>query len=144
VNAAITATVTNASSAAIAVTSNGSSVAGTSSFNASTGVVTFTPTATLAFSRTYSVTATADGAALAGGTWSFTTIAQATRSSSSPAANASNVVPAGVSITATLSSGAQAGVIALKQGTTNVAGTSMYNASTRVVTFVPSAALDWA
>lgn len=143
VNAAITATVTNASTAALAVTSNGSSVAGTSSFDASTGVVTFTPTATLAFSRTYSVTATADGAALSGGSWSFTTIGQASRSSSSPAANATNVIPAGLSITATLSSGAQAGVITLKQGTTTVVGTSTYNASTRVVSFVPTSALDW-
>ena len=105
--------------------------------------MTFTPSAALAFSRSYSVTATANGAALTGGTWSFTTIAQASRSSSSPAANATNVNPAGLSITATLSSGAQAGAITVKQGTTDVAGTSTYNTTTRVVTFVPTVTLDW-
>jgi len=105
--------------------------------------VTFTPTAALSFSRTYSATATANGAALTGGTWSFTTIAQATRSSSSPAANATNVNPTGLTITATLSTGAQAGAITLAQGTTSVAGTSTYNATTRVVSFVPTATLDW-
>jgi len=118
-------------------------VAGTSDFDASTGVVTFTPTAALGWSKTYAVTLTVEGGSISGGTWSFTTIAQATRSSSSPAANATNVLPNTASITATLSSGAQAGAITLKQGTTDVAGTSTYNSSTRVVTFVPTAALDW-
>ena len=143
VNSTITATLSNAATATIAVTSNGSPVAGTSSFNADTGVVTFTPSAALAFSRSHSVTVTADGAAVSSGTWSFTTIAQASRSASSPAANATNVIPSGLTITATLSSGAQAGAIVLKQGTTEVPGTSTYNATTRVVTFTPSATLDW-
>ncbi|WP_052676720.1 DUF4082 domain-containing protein [Microbacterium trichothecenolyticum] len=143
VNAPITATISNASSAAISVATGGAAVAGASSFNVSTGVVTFTPAAALGFSRTYSVTATANGAALAGGTWSFTTIAQATRTSSSPASGATNVNPSALTITATLSSGAQAGAITLAQGATNIAGTSTYNATTRVASFVPAAALDW-
>ncbi|MFC8682211.1 DUF4082 domain-containing protein [Microbacterium ureisolvens] len=143
VNAPISATISNASSAAITVTTGGAAVAGSSSFNAATGVVTFTPAAALGFSRTYSVTATANGAAISGGTWSFTTVAQATRSSSSPTPNATNVNPTGLTITATLSSGAQAGAITLAQGTTNVPGTSTYNATTRVVSFAPTATLDW-
>ncbi|WP_109209662.1 MULTISPECIES: DUF4082 domain-containing protein [Microbacterium] len=143
VNAPISATISNVSSAAITVTTGGAAVAGSSSFNAATGVVTFTPAAALGFSRTYSVTATANGGAISGGAWSFTTIAQATRSSSSPTPNATNVNPTGRTITATLSSGAQAGAITLAQGTTNVPGTSTYNATTRVVSFAPTATLDW-
>ncbi|HKP06545.1 MAG TPA: DUF4082 domain-containing protein [Microbacterium sp.] len=138
----ISATLTNAESASLAVTTGGASVAGTSAFNATTGVVTFTPSATLAVSKTYTVTATANGAAVANGTWSFTTIAAATLTATSPAAAATGVDPATVKITATLS-GAASGSLVLKAGTTTVAGTSSFNASTGVVTFTPAAALGW-
>ncbi|TQJ30588.1 Ig-like domain-containing protein [Microbacterium sp. SLBN-146] len=138
----ITATITNATTAVLTMTSNGSNVAGTSSFNATTGVATFTPAATLAWNRTYSVTATANGAALSGGTWSFTTTPQATRTAISPASGATNVNPATATISATLSNAVTA-TLALKQGTTDVAGTSAYNTSTGVVTFTPAVTLDW-
>jgi len=138
----ITATLTNADSASLAVTTGGVAVAGTSAFNASTGVVTFTPSAALAYAKTYTVAATANGTAVTGGTWSFTTVAPATLSATSPAASAVNVDPATVKITATLA-GAVSATLTLKAGTTTVAGTSAFNASTGVVTFTPTAALGW-
>jgi hypothetical protein len=140
--AKITATLANASSATLAVTKGGSAVAGTSAFNATTGVVTFTPGAALAYGTTYSVTATANGAAVTGGTWTFTTRPAATLTATTPAASAKAVDPATVKVTATLAN-ATSGTLTLTAGGTAVAGTSSFNATTGVVTFTPTATLGW-
>lgn len=139
----ITATITNASTAAIKLTTNGANVAGSSSFNAASGVVTFTPTARLAWNRTYSVTATANGAALAGGTWSFTTVPQATRSAVTPSSGATTVNPATAKVTATLTNAVTA-TLTVKQGSVDVPGTAVLNTETRIITFTPTVQLDWA
>jgi hypothetical protein len=141
-SASITATLTNAASASLAVSSGGVTVAGTSSFNATTGVVTFAPSAALSNSKTYTVAATSNGVPVTGGTWNFTTIAPAVLSTVSPASAATNVDPATVKITATLA-GAASAVLVVKAGTATVAGTSSFNASTGVVTFTPTATLGW-
>lgn len=138
----ITAKLGNAESASLAVTTGGASVAGTSAFDTTTGVATFTPSAALANARTYTVTATANGTAVTGGSWSFTTVGPATLTATSPAAAAANVDPATVKITATLT-GALSASLALKAGATTLAGTSSFNVSTGVVTFTPTTALAW-
>ncbi|GAA1954096.1 DUF4082 domain-containing protein [Microbacterium deminutum] len=140
--ASISATLTNATSASLALTTGGAGVAGTSSFNATTGVVTFTPSSALGYGKTYSVVTTANATAVSGGAWSFTTTPAATLTSVTPASAATNVDPATVKITATLAN-ATAGTIVLRAGTTTIAGTSAFNASSEVVTFTPTAALGW-
>ncbi|POH68340.1 hypothetical protein C3B59_06520 [Cryobacterium zongtaii] len=57
----------------LALSRAGTSVAGTSAYNATTRVVTFTPAAALAASTSYSAAVTLAGAAVSGGAWSFTT-----------------------------------------------------------------------
>lgn len=142
VGATVSATLTNAASATLALTTGGTAVPGASSFSASTGVVTFTPSAPLAWGRTYTATVTGDGAAVGAG-WSFSTLPVATLSSTTPAAAAANVDPATAKVTATLG-GAVSAAIAVSLGTAAVAGTSSFNSATGVVTFTPSAQLDWA
>ena len=61
-----------------------------------------------------------------------------------PASSATNVNPATVQVTATLSGDALTASIALTLAGVAVPGTSTFNASTRVVTFTPTAQLDWA
>ncbi|MGN6326406.1 DUF4082 domain-containing protein [Pseudolysinimonas sp.] len=61
----------------LSVASSGSAVAGTSSYDAASRTITFTPGAPLAWSTQYSVTVSSGSTALGGGTWSFTTAAQA-------------------------------------------------------------------
>jgi hypothetical protein len=58
------------------VTTGGVTVPGTSAFVASSGAVAFTPLAPWDWSKTYAVSVTANGAAMTGGTWSFTTMAK--------------------------------------------------------------------
>jgi hypothetical protein len=71
---AISATVTNASSAALSVSVGGTAVAGTSAFDAASGKVSFTPSATLRWDATFAISLLADGAPLSGGSWSFSTM----------------------------------------------------------------------
>lgn len=139
----ITATLANASAAALALTTGGAAVAGASSFNVSTGVVSFTPSAPLEWGRTYSVAATADGTAVAGGTWSFSTMPRATLTATTPAAGATNVDPVTAQIRATLGSAVTAS-IAVTSGGAAVPGTSSLDPTTGVVTFTPSTQLAWA
>jgi hypothetical protein len=140
--AGITATVANASTASLTVTSNGTAVAGASTFDPATGIVRFTPTAALQWGRTYTVAPSADGAALSGGAWTFSTLPVTTLTARTPAVNATNVDPSSPKITATLT-GAVSAAMTLAQGTTAVAGTAALNRSTGVVTFTPAAALDY-
>ena len=142
VGATVSATLTNAASATLALATGGSAVPGTSSFSASTGVVTFTPSAPLTWGRTYTATVTGDGAAVGAG-WSFSTLPVATLSSTTPTSAATNVDPATAKVTATLG-GAVSAAITVRLGTAVVAGTSSFNTATGVVTFTPSAQLDWA
>jgi hypothetical protein len=139
----VSATLSNASAAALTMAAGGTSVAGTSTFDASTGTVTFVPSASLQWGRSYDVTVTADGVALTGGTWSFSTLPVATLSATTPAAGATTVDPATAQITARLTGAVNASIV-LGLGATNVAGTSAFNASTGVATFTPTVALDWA
>ncbi|WP_425266407.1 DUF4082 domain-containing protein, partial [Cryobacterium zongtaii] len=127
----------------LALSSAAGPVAGTSAYNATTRVVTFTPAAALAASTSYSAAVTLAGAAVSGGAWSFTTAAApaaVTVSSTTPAAGATNVAVSGA-VSATLSAAPASGTptLALSRAGTSVAGTSAYNATTRVVTFTPAA-----
>ncbi|WP_243398803.1 Ig-like domain-containing protein, partial [Cryobacterium zongtaii] len=82
----------------LALSSAAGPVAGTSAYNATTRVVTFTPAAALAASTSYSAAVTLAGAAVSGGAWSFTTSAApaaVTVSSTTPAAGATNVAVSG-------------------------------------------------
>lgn len=142
VSPGIGATLTNASSASISVTTGGTAVTGASAFDASTGVVTFTPNPQLEWGRTYVVTVTADGTAVSGGTWSFSTLPLATLTARTPASGATNVNPATAKVSATLS-GAVTASIGVKLGTADVAGTSSLDSATGVVTFTPTVPLDW-
>jgi hypothetical protein len=72
----VTATLANATSGALTLKAGTTAVPGTSSFNATSGVVTFTPTAALGWSTTYTATVSANSGAVAGGTWSFATQGQ--------------------------------------------------------------------
>ncbi len=100
--AKVTATLTGALTAAIQVTLAGAPVAGTSSLNAATGVVTFTPTSPLDWTKTYTATVTANGTTVANGTWSFTTMAKRDQVSLFTSGTPSNA-------NATMGSGYQAG-----------------------------------
>jgi methionine-rich copper-binding protein CopC len=129
----------------------GATVPATVSYDAATKVATLDPTAPLASGTRYTAaltTAIADdaGNALAGSTWSFTTAdtAAPTVTAQSPAANATGVSEAG-NVTATFSEGVQ-GVSGTSFTLKNaagaaVAGTVTYNATTRVATLDPTAAL---
>ena len=82
--AATTATVTATLSAApasgtpaLALSTASGAVAGSSSYNAGTRVVTFTPASALAAGTAYSAVVSLGAAALAGGSWSFSTAASA-------------------------------------------------------------------
>ena len=139
----ITASLANAGSASLALTTGGTAVPGSSSFDAATGVVSFTPSASLEWGRTYTVAATADGKAVTGGTWSFSTLPRATLTTRTPAAGAANVDPTTAQVTATLASAVTAS-IAVTSGGVAVPGTSSLNTTTGVVTFTPTAQLAWA
>ncbi|WP_438354516.1 DUF4082 domain-containing protein [Microbacterium sp. CJ88] len=140
--AAVTATLTNAASAAIAVTSAGLPVPGASSYNATTGVVTFTPSAPLERGATFAVTTTANLSPVAGGSWSFSTVPKPGVVAVTPSAGAGNVDPTTAKITATLSNATSA-TATVSAGGVGVAGATSFNAATGVLTFTPSAALDW-
>ncbi len=136
-----------------------STVAATVAYNATTRTATLTPTAALAAATTY--TATVLGGAsgvkdLAGNalattfTWTFTTgtapdTTPPTVTGVTPAAGATNVAPSTV-VTATFSEAMTATTITgttvvLQAGTSTVAATVAYNATTRTATLTPTAAL---
>ncbi len=130
-------------------------VAGSAAYNASTNTSTFTPSAALATSTTYTATIsgvkdTAGNTIAAPYSWSFTTAAAPpvdttppTVTASTPASGATGVSTSAVP-TATFSEAVQSGTIgfALVAGATPVAGTTTYNATTRVASFTPSAVLS--
>jgi hypothetical protein len=60
----------------ITVAAPSGAVAGTSAYNATTRVVTFTPTQPLGWSTAYAATVSISGATPSGGSWSFTTAAE--------------------------------------------------------------------
>ena len=149
---AITATLSAAPSATptLAVTSAAGPVVGTSAYNATTRVVTFTPSAALSASTTYTATVTTSGTTPSGGTWSFTTAATpppppppVTVTSTAPTAGATGVDPT-QAITATLSAAPSATpTLAVTSAAGPVVGTSAYDPTTRVVTFTPTQPLGW-
>jgi O-glycosyl hydrolase len=129
----------------------GSAVAGT--YSVSGSVATFTPTAALAYSTTYTATITtgvssSSGAALAANySWSFTTVAAPVApmvTAVTPLSAATNVAT-GTTVTATFSEAMSASSITSStftltpQGGSAVTGT--YSVNGAVVTFTPSAAL---
>jgi hypothetical protein len=131
------------------------------SYNATTRVVTLTPTATLAASGTYTATVrggstdprvkdSAGNALAANQTWSFTTVAADTTpptvTAVTPASGATGVA-IGTTVTATFSEDMDAATITganfeLRNAANALVGATVtYNATTRVVTLTPSAAL---
>jgi methionine-rich copper-binding protein CopC len=129
----------------------GATVPSTVSYDAATKVASLDPTAALASGSRYTVSLTAaivDGAgnASAGSTWSFTTADTVAPSvtSTAPAGSATAVSEAG-NVTATFSEnvqGVSGTTFALKNAAgAAVAGTVTYNATTRVATLDPTAAL---
>jgi YVTN family beta-propeller protein len=136
-------------------------VAATVAYNAATRVVTLTPAAPLAASTSYTATVrggatdprvkdVAGNAMAANSTWSFTTAAAPdttppTVTASTPASGATGV-PTSTGITATFSEAMTAASLSgstfeLRNGATLVAASVAYNATTRVATLTPSAAL---
>jgi YVTN family beta-propeller protein len=166
-NSVVTATFSEPMSAAsIDTTSvelrNGATpVASTVSYNATTRVVTLTPSALLAASTTYTVTIrggatdprvkdVAGNAMAANSTWSFTTAAPPdttppTVTGRTPASGATGVATSSA-VTVTFSEAMDAASIGgatfeLRNGAALVAASVSYNATTRVATLTPSAAL---
>ncbi|HSI59540.1 MAG TPA: Ig-like domain-containing protein [Ideonella sp.] len=136
-------------------------IAATVSYNAATQVATLTPSATLAGSATFTATVrggatdprvkdAAGNALAANRVWSFTTVAADTTaptvSSISPASNATGVSRT-VAVTATFSEAMDAATVSTStfelRNPANqlMAATVSYNATTRVATLTPSAAL---
>jgi hypothetical protein len=138
--------------AAITLKTGSTSVSGTTSYDSPSKTATFTPSAALATSTTYTVTVTgakdAAGNVMDDVSWTFTTAAAAdttppTITARTPASGATNV-PTSSTVTATFSEAVQAATIAMTltpAGGTAVGGTVAYNATTRVATFTPTAAL---
>jgi hypothetical protein len=134
--------------------SGGSAVAATVAYNSGTLTATLTPSAALASSTTYTARLettikAADGVALASAvTWSFTTAAPAppTVTANTPANGATGVATT-VAPTATFSRAMDATTITNTSFTLTPSGGSAvgasvaYNATTRVATLTPSAAL---
>ncbi len=133
----------------LAVTVPGGAVAGTSAWNATTSTVTFTPAAPLASSTAHQAVVSIGGAAVTGGSWSFTTAAApsgptpVTLTSSTPLSGAVGVAPT-TTISATLS-GVSAGtpMLSLTSPSGALAGTSAWNATSSTVTFTPSGPLAY-
>lgn len=137
----ISANLTSARAATIAVTQGGASVAGTSTYSPATGVVAFAPASPLAAGAAYSVTVTANGSPVAGGSWTFST-KPPTVTSVTPDRGATNVDPQSVSLKAVLS-GAQSADIAVTVGGQPFPGTTAFDASTGTATFTPQSGWDW-
>ncbi|HEX8520660.1 MAG TPA: Ig-like domain-containing protein [Tepidisphaeraceae bacterium] len=126
-------------------------VPGTIAYDAGTKTATFTPSAPLSESTTY--TATVSGAQDAAGnamgaasTWSFTTgdFTAPTVTGTSPASGAATVA-LGATISATFSEAVQQNTISLvvkDAGNNTIAGSVAYDVNTKTVTFTPTAALS--
>jgi len=126
-------------------------VSGSVSYNSGTCTATFTPSADLATSTTYTatlstaITDTAGNPLASSYSWSFNTVAADTTpptvSSKSPAADATDVAVDTV-ITATFSEGMDASTITASSFTVaGVSGSVSYNSGTCTATFTPSADL---
>jgi hypothetical protein len=140
------------SNASITMKNGSTTVAGTTSYDSPSKTATFTPSAALANATTYTVTVT--GAKDAAGnvmddlTWTFTTVAAVdttppTITARAPAASATGVATS-TTVTATFSEPVQAATIAMTvtpAGGSAVAGSVAYNATSRMATFTPTAAL---
>ncbi|MEO7005430.1 MAG: DUF4082 domain-containing protein [Terrimesophilobacter sp.] len=147
VTAQLSAAVTSGTPSLALSTSSGP-VAGNSSYNTTSRVVSFTPTATLPGSTTFTATVAIAGTTPAGGTWSFTTTAPApapaTVTSTTPASGATGVDPT-LPISAQLSTGTTSATpsLAVTNASGPVAGNSSYNTTSRVVSFTPTQPLAW-
>ena len=126
-------------------------IAGVTTYDAATKTATFTPSAPLSGSTTYTVTLSGatdlSDNVMVPATWSFTTVAvdvtPPTVTANSPA-NGATSVSIGTNITATFSEAIVSGsaVVTVKDAAQNVIpGATSYNASTQTVTFVPASAL---
>ena len=130
-------------------TAAGATVAGATAYNATTRVATFTPSSALAGATSYTVTVTAvnpsNVAMTTPRTWSFTTAdtVAPTVTATTPPAGAANVA-ASVRPTATFSKAIATSSLTMTLRTAagvTMNGSVAYNATTRVATFTPSAAL---
>jgi len=149
------ATTINATTFTLKVTSTSAAVTGTVSYNAATNTATFTPSAPLAQSTSYTATITTGardtfGNALASNfAWTFTTIdtTPPTVTAVSPTNGATGVaVTTAVNITFSKSmdpTTINTTTITLKNTNTSAAaaGAVTYNSGTRVATFTPNASL---
>jgi methionine-rich copper-binding protein CopC len=126
-------------------------VAGSSAYDANTKTITFTPSASLAASTTYTVTVSGAkdtaGNTMTTTSWSFTTAAADTTPptlvSTNPTSGQTGVSTT-AAILATFSEAVQSNtiVITVKDAANNaVAGSTSYDSSTKTVTFTPAAAL---
>lgn len=130
-------------------TAAGATVSGATTYSASDRKATFTPSAALAGSTTYNVTASASSAAgvamTSPKTWSFTTADTAPPSvtSKTPAANATGIA-ATTKVTAVFDKAITASTLTMTLKTSagaNVSGSTAYDASTKTATFTPTSAL---
>jgi PKD repeat protein len=133
----------------VLVTSSGSVVPGTLSYNSTTNTDTFKPNAPLAYATTYKATVSgarsATGAFMAAQySWSFATDPlQPAVSSHTPASGATGVALSSTP-SATFNEAIQAGTITFTLATSagkSVTGTVSYNTATNTATFAPSAPL---
>lgn len=141
-------------SASITLKAGSIIVTGTTTYDPASKTATFTPSAALAKSTTYSVTVSAAkdaaGNVMDDVSWTFTTAAAApsdttppTITARTPASGATNVATAS-GVTVTFSEAVQASTISMSvtpSGGSLVAGSVSYNATTRVATFTPASAL---
>jgi ATP-dependent Clp protease adapter protein ClpS len=151
----------NTSTITLKVTSSGTSVSGTVSYNGGTNTATFTPSSALSYLTGYTLTVSPGVRDLAGNAMantfssSFTTApppdtTPPTVNSTSPANSAVGVLPSSV-VTVTFSEAMNASTINSSSVTlkvtssgTSVAGTVTYNSGNNTATFTPSAALAYA
>nr|WP_104198664.1 Ig-like domain-containing protein [Cryobacterium sp. Y29] len=121
-------------------------------YDSATRTATLDPSEQLAVDTSYTATLTrikdAAGNVLADRVWTFTTGPRPTVTTVSPAAGATGVAPgtntAPTPVTAAFSesvTGLSSTTFTLQRGSTSIAGTVTYNATTRVATFTPSSAL---
>ena len=140
-------------SSTFTVSTGGSDIAGTISYNPGTNVATFTPAAALGSSQTYTVTTTtgvrdvAGNALAANDVFTFTTVDNIapTIVSRSPAPGATDVAP-GATVQVGFSEAMDASTITnltftVATGGGDIAGVIAYDSGTRVATFTPSAPL---
>ena len=146
--------VTGVSGTSFTLKQGTTSVPAAVSYNATTRVATLTPTAPLVADKSYTLSLTAaiksasGGGALAAQSWSFLTGPRPTITTTTPASSATGVAigtaTARTPVKATFSeavTGVSGTSFTLKQGTTAVAAAVTYDATTRVATLTPAAAL---